>query len=102
MRGNFPEFLENVTLASSTDELSEEDDAAVLMTTHSAKGKCLRISGCIYSRNGGENTFRVCVRFQIPESLSEERRLCYVAIMTRAKEKLCVPKNREAVYVWEN
>ena len=82
--GKLSEFLENVTLASSTDELSEEDDAAVLMTIHSAKGLEFPV---VFIAGMEERIFPSMRSVSDPESLSEERRLCYVA-MTRAKEKL--------------
>lgn len=86
--GKLSEFLENVTLASSTDELSEEDDAAVLMTIHSAKGLEFPV---VFIAGMEERIFPSMRSVSDPESLSEERRLCYVA-MTRAKEKLYITK----------
>lgn len=89
--GKLSEFLENVTLASSTDELSEEDDAAVLMTIHSAKGLEFPV---VFIAGMEERIFPSMRSVSDPESLSEERRLCYVA-MTRAKEKLYITKTEK-------
>ena len=89
--GKLSEFLENVTLASSTDELSEEDDAAVLMTIHSAKGLEFPV---VFIAGMEERLFPSMRSVSDPESLSEERRLCYVA-MTRAKEKLYITKTEK-------
>ena len=90
-KGKLSEFLENVTLASSTDELSEEDDAAVLMTIHSAKGLEFPV---VFIAGMEERIFPSMRSVSDPESLSEERRLCYVA-MTRAKEKLYITKTEK-------
>ena len=86
--GTLAEFLENVTLASAVDELGEEDDAAVLMTMHSAKGLEFPV---VFVAGMEEQLFPSAKSATDGEALSEERRLCYVA-MTRAKEKLYLTK----------
>ena len=77
------DFLAKTSLESATDHLSEEDNAVVLMTMHSAKG----LEFPIVFMPGMEEGI-----FPSPMSLrenneEEERRLCYVGI-TRAMERL--------------
>lgn len=84
-------FLENVTLSSAVDDLNENDDAAVLMTIHSAKGLEFPV---VFIAGMEERLFPGTRSISDPESLDEERRLCYVA-MTRAKEKLYITKTEQ-------
>ncbi len=84
-------FLENVTLSASTDELDENEDAAVLMTIHSAKG--LEFLN-VFIAGMEERLFPGTRSIGDAESLDEERRLCYVA-MTRAQERLYITKTNE-------
>ncbi len=84
-------FIETVTLASNTDELDENEDAAVLMTIHSAKGLEFPT---VFIAGMEERIFPGVRSIGDPESLDEERRLCYVA-MTRAQEKLYITKTEE-------
>lgn len=85
------DFLETVTLASNTDELDEDEDAAVLMTIHSAKGLEFPT---VFIAGMEERIFPGVRSIGDPEALDEERRLCYVA-MTRAQEKLYITKTEE-------
>ncbi|MDO5397541.1 MAG: 3'-5' exonuclease [bacterium] len=84
-------FLESVTLSASVDDLDENEDAAVLMTIHSAKGLEFPV---VFIAGMEERLFPGTRSISDPESLDEERRLCYVA-MTRAKEKLYITKTEE-------
>lgn len=90
------EFLENIALATSQDEIKEIEKVK-MMTIHTAKGLefkyvfvvgvCERIFPS--QRTLDENPFH---------GLEEERRLCYVAL-TRAKKRLFVTCNRDYSYV---
>ena len=84
-------FLESVTLSSAVDDLNDNEDAAVLMTIHSAKGLEFPV---VFIAGMEERLFPGTRSISDPESLDEERRLCYVA-MTRAKEKLYITKTEE-------
>ena len=75
-----------ISLDSGDRQASEHDDAAQLMTLHSAKGlefKLVLIIGL------EETLFPHGRSMENPEQLQEERRLCYVGI-TRAMEKLYI------------
>ncbi len=77
-------FLDIISLDSGDRQASEYDDAAQLMTLHSAKGlefKLAIISGL------EESLFPHGRSIESATQLEEERRLCYVGI-TRAMEKL--------------
>ncbi len=80
------DFLENVTLSTKEDELSNVEERISLMTVHAAKGlefPVVFVSGMeerLFPYKGTEV-------FDDPEELEEERRLAYVAL-TRAKEHL--------------
>ena len=87
-----PSFLEEITLVSDVDKYDENSDAVVLMTIHSAKG----LEFPVVFLAGMEDGIFPSLQNMISENeMSEERRLCYVAI-TRAKEKLYITyaKNR--------
>ena len=83
-------FLESVTLSSSVDELDAGEDAAVLMTIHSAKGLEFPL---VFLAGLEERLFPGMRSAASSELLDEERRLCYVA-MTRAQERLYITKTR--------
>ena len=78
------DYLEKVALISEVDNLTESQEAVVLMTLHSAKGlefPVVFLAGLEeeylpHSRSMGDE-----------EEVAEERRLCYVGI-TRAEERL--------------
>ena len=79
-------YLDIISLDSGDRQASEYDDAAQLMTMHSAKGlefKLVLITGL------EESLFPHGRSMESVSQLEEERRLCYVAI-TRAMEKLYV------------
>ncbi len=77
-------FLEEVALASDTDDISREQDAVHVMTLHSAKGLEFPVVFII----GLEEGIFPHSRSQLSAAeLEEERRLMYVGL-TRAKEKV--------------
>ena len=80
-------FLEEIALVSDIDSLETDNDKAVLMTVHSAKGLEFDNVFLIGMEEGifpGNQSI-----YGGPEEIEEERRLAYVAI-TRAKKKLIV------------
>ena len=77
-------FLEEISLVSDVDKYDESSDTVVLMTIHSAKGLEFPV---VFIAGMEEDIFPSSKSKMMPDELSEERRLCYVAI-TRAKEKL--------------
>ena len=79
-------YLDVISLDSGERQASEQDDAAQLMTMHSAKGlefKLVLLTGL------EESLFPHGRSMESASQLEEERRLCYVAI-TRAMEKLYI------------
>ncbi|MEL7601769.1 MAG: DNA helicase PcrA [Bacillota bacterium] len=77
-------YLENVSLISDIDDLSEQDGQVALMTLHSAKG----LEFPVVFITGMEEFIFPGRRSRLdPVKLEEERRLCYVGI-TRAMEEL--------------
>lgn len=81
------DFLEQIALVSDIDSLEADNDKAVLMTVHSAKGLEFNHVYLIGMEEGifpGNQSI-----FGGVEEIEEERRLAYVAI-TRAKKKLTV------------
>ena len=86
----FSEWLENCTLATSQDEM-KDDDYVSLMTVHTAKGLEFNHVFVI----GLEDSIfpnRRAVTEDARDGLEEERRLCYVAF-TRAKKCLHLTMN---------
>ena len=79
-------FLEEVALLTDIDNYNEENEAAVMMTLHSAKG--LEFP-CVFLAGVEEGLFPSNQVLYYPDELEEERRLAYVGI-TRAKEKLYI------------
>ncbi len=77
------EFLEGITLSSDLDNI-EEEKAVTLMTLHSAKGLEFPV---VFLVGMEEGIFPGHQSMMEPQSLEEERRLCYVGI-TRARENL--------------
>ena len=77
-------FLEQVALSSDLDEAEMEDEAAVLMTLHLAKG--LEFD-TVFLVGLEEGLFPHSRSLDDPEAVEEERRLCYVG-MTRARKRL--------------
>lgn len=78
------DFLEDVSLVSDTDTYDDTTDAPTLMTLHSAKGLEFPVVMIVGMEEGVLPHSR---SFDDPESMEEERRLCYVG-MTRAKKRL--------------
>ena len=79
-------YLDIISLDSGDRQASEHDDAAQLMTMHSAKGlefKLVLLTGL------EESLFPHGRSMESASQLEEERRLCYVAV-TRAMEKLYI------------
>jgi DNA helicase II / ATP-dependent DNA helicase PcrA len=77
------EFLQQISLFSDQDELSEEGGRVTLMTLHNAKGLEFRAVFLI----GMEEGVFPHARSLEEQGLEEERRLCYVGL-TRARERL--------------
>ena len=88
-------FLEDVALVADIDSYSEDDDAVVLMTLHSAKGLEFPYVFMIGMEEGLFPSGRA-INTGDSKELEEERRLCYVGI-TRAKKEafpyLCKTEN---------
>ena len=84
-------FLEEIALYTDLEEYSENDDAVVMMTMHSAKG--LEFSN-VFLVGFEDGLFPGMRAIGDHEEMEEERRLCYVAI-TRAKENLTISYARQ-------
>ncbi len=78
------EFLNGISLASDTDNLSDTEDVVTLMTLHSAKGLEYPV---IFLVGLEEGIFPGHQSMDNPADIEEERRLFYVGI-TRAKQNL--------------
>jgi DNA helicase-2/ATP-dependent DNA helicase PcrA len=79
-------FLEEVALASDTDDINQENDAVHVMTLHSAKGLEFPV---VFILGLEEGIFPHSRSALSPQEMEEERRLMYVGL-TRAKEKICL------------
>lgn len=88
MGNTLGEFLESITLVSDVDSYDENQDTAVLMTIHSAKGLEFPV---VFLSGLEEGLFPGMRSMNSDEDIEEERRLCYVAI-TRAKNQLYITK----------
>ena len=84
-------FLEEIALYTDLEQYNEGDDAAVMMTMHSAKG--LEFPN-VYLVGFEDGLFPGMRAIGDREEMEEERRLCYVAI-TRAKKKLTISHARQ-------
>lgn len=76
-------FLDEVALQADADLVDQGTGAVTLMTVHNAKG----LEFDVVVMTGMEDGTFPHVRSDTPESLEEERRLCYVG-MTRARRRL--------------
>ena len=79
-------FLEEIALYTDLEEYDDNDDAAVMMTMHSAKGLEFPHVFLVGFEDG---LFPGMRAIGDREEMEEERRLCYVAI-TRAKQTLTI------------
>ncbi len=79
-------FLEEIALYTDIEEYNDADDAAVMMTMHSAKGLEFPHVFIVGMEDG---LFPGIRAIGDAEEMEEERRLCYVAI-TRAKQTLTI------------
>jgi len=77
-------FLEKAALMSDADSYDDKQERLTLMTLHSAKGLEFPV---VFMLGMEEGLFPHSRSKDDPESMEEERRLCYVG-MTRAKERL--------------
>jgi DNA helicase II / ATP-dependent DNA helicase PcrA len=84
--GTLAGFLDQISLASSWDEETENADQVTLMTFHSAKGLEYPV---VFMAGMEEGLFPHSNALQDENGLAEERRLCYVGI-TRARERLVI------------
>ena len=84
-------FLEEISLYTDIEEYSEQDDAVILMTMHSAKG--LEFPH-VFITGFEDGLFPGMRAISDREEMEEERRLCYVAI-TRAMETLTITYARQ-------
>ena len=82
------DYLENISLVTDLDSLSEEGGYVTLMTLHSAKG--LEFD-TVFITGMEEGLFPSNRSLQDDQRLEEERRLCYVG-MTRAKRRLLLSR----------
>lgn len=80
-------FLQEVALVADVDSYSEDENAVVLMTLHSAKGLEFPVVFMSGMEEGLFPSFRSIMSPNCEHELQEERRLCYVGI-TRAREEL--------------
>ncbi len=95
-QSGFEEYLQNVSLTSSQDDLNDGDFIS-MMTVHTAKGLEFK-NVFIVGLNEGVFPSERTLSENAYLGLEEERRLCYVAL-TRAQEKLYLSCNGEYSYV---
>lgn len=93
---SFDEYLQNIALISSQDELID-GDYVTLMTAHTAKGLEYPVVFLVRFNNGVFPNNRALLESGF-QALEEERRLAYVAF-TRAKKKLYLTYNTDFSYV---
>ena len=84
-------FLEEIALYTDIEEYSDQDDAVILMTMHSAKG--LEFPH-VFITGFEDGLFPGMRAISDREEMEEERRLCYVAI-TRAMQSLTITHARQ-------
>lgn len=84
--GTLTDFLEDLSLRSSLDEMDESDQRVNLMTLHNGKGLEFAVTFLVGLE---EELFPHANSRSSENAVEEERRLCYVG-MTRAKEHLYI------------
>lgn len=77
------EYLDTVSLTSSSDSIEEDENFIKLMTIHSSKGLEFDY---VFIAGMEDGLFPSCNFDTSEDEIEEERRLCYVAI-TRAKKR---------------
>ena len=93
----FDEYLQNVTLFTSQDELDSEVPQVNLMTVHTAKGLEFDYVFIVGFMEGVFPNARSLLDGDSKKQLEEERRLAYVAF-TRAKKELLITYNNDYSY----
>jgi DNA helicase II / ATP-dependent DNA helicase PcrA len=88
-------FLEELSLKSSLDEAAPHAESLPLMTLHNGKGLEFSV---VFLVGMEEELFPHANAKESPETIEEERRLCYVG-MTRAKEYLYLTACRHR-FLW--
>ncbi|MFT4552623.1 MAG: DNA helicase-2/ATP-dependent DNA helicase PcrA [Chlamydiales bacterium] len=94
--GQLSTFLEELSLRTTLDESTSEDDRISMMTVHNGKGLEFNLTFLVGME---EDLFPHANSRGSQESLEEERRLCYVG-MTRAKEYLYMTSAKTR-YIWQ-
>ena len=89
------EYLDTVSLTSSSDSIEEDENFIKLMTIHSSKGLEFDY---VFIAGMEDGLFPSCNFDTSEDEIEEERRLCYVAI-TRAKKELYLSHVSERM-VW--
>ncbi len=89
------EYLDMVSLTTTTDDIEETENFVKLMTVHSSKGLEFDY---VYLAGMEDGLFPSCNFETTEDEIEEERRLCYVAV-TRARKELYVTHSSERM-VW--
>ena len=89
------EYLDTVSLTSSSDSIEEDENFIKLMTIHSSKGLEFDY---VFIAGMEDGLFPSCNFDTSEDEIEEERRLCYVAV-TRAKKELYLSHVSERM-VW--
>ena len=84
-------FLDEVALYTDIDGYNADDDSAIMMTMHSAKGLEFPV---VFVVGMEEGIFPGIRAIGDPDEMEEERRLCYVAL-TRARRELHLTNARQ-------
>ena len=84
--GDLYAYLDEVALYTDMDTYDRDEECAVMMTMHSAKGLEFPV---VFLVGAEETLFPSAMSIGEAGEMEEERRLCYVAI-TRAREKLYI------------
>lgn len=91
--GNILAFLEQTSLVSDTDNLSDVEDGVTLITLHQAKGLEFPVVFMVGMEEGRLPHAR-SIDSGDDSQMEEERRLCYVG-MTRAEDRLYLTRSVE-------